>query len=146
VLQVNEVMPAVQKGDIDGIVTNWANPLPDFNAHMKKHTDTQFYTSAFFILMNRAKYDRLPADVRGAVDELSGQTWVEELGQLWNKWAQPVRGGAAGPDHEVIVPDAATMAAWRAGLKPVTERYLEELAKTVPNARETYSKLLELLR
>jgi hypothetical protein len=84
--------------------------------------------------------------VRGAVDELSGQMWVEELGQLWNKWAQPVRGGAAGPGHEVIVPDSATMAAWREGLKPVTDRYLEELAKTVPNAREAYTKLLELLR
>src|SRR5262252_878990 len=30
VLQVNEVMPAVKDGTIDGIVTNWGNPLQDF--------------------------------------------------------------------------------------------------------------------
>ena len=32
------------------------------------------------------------------------------------------------------------------GLKPVTDKYLDELAKSVPGARETYRKLLELLR
>jgi TRAP-type C4-dicarboxylate transport system substrate-binding protein len=147
ILQVNEVMPAVKKGEIDGIVTNWANPLPDFNAHMKKHTDTKFYTSAFFIVMNREKYAGLPMDVRVAVDSLSGDAWVAELGALWNKWAQPVRSGAAEPDHEVIVPDAATMASWRAGLAPVTERYLDELAKgSYPRAREAYRRLVEFAR
>ena len=63
-LQVNDVMPAVQEGKIDGIVTNWGNPLQGFNDHMKNHTDTQFYTSAFFIVMNRGRYDGLPAEVR----------------------------------------------------------------------------------
>src|SRR5262245_46653311 len=145
ILQVNEVMPAVKKGEIDGIVTNWANPLPEFNAHMKKHTDTKFYTSAFFIVMNRAAYERLPADARGAVEALSGDGWVAELGALWNKWAQPVRSGAAEPGHEVIVPAAPTMAAWREGLRPVTEKYLDELAKgAFPRAREAYRQLVEL--
>ena len=147
ILQVNEVMPAVTKGEIDGIVTNWANPLPDFNAHMKKHTDTKFYTSAFFVVMNREKYAGLPADVRAAVDALTGDAWVAELGALWNKWAQPVRSGAGEPGHEVIVPDAATMASWREGLAPVTERYLDELAKgSYPRARDAYRRLLEFAR
>jgi hypothetical protein len=26
---------------------------------MKFHTDTQFYTSAFFVVMNRPSYDRM---------------------------------------------------------------------------------------
>jgi TRAP-type C4-dicarboxylate transport system substrate-binding protein len=34
ILQVNDVMPAVQSGQIEGIVTNWGNPLPGFNAAM----------------------------------------------------------------------------------------------------------------
>ena len=53
ILQVNEVMEAVKEQPIDGIVTNWGNPLQGFNDHMKFHTDTQFYSSAFFIVMNR---------------------------------------------------------------------------------------------
>jgi TRAP-type C4-dicarboxylate transport system substrate-binding protein len=142
VLQVNEVMDAVKSGKIDGIVTNWGNPLQGFNDYMKFHTDTQFYTAAFFIVMNRDKYQSLPADARRAIDELSGEGWSAKFGPLWDKWDQPVRQGAAAPGHEVVVPDDATMAAWREGLRPVTERYLADLAAHgFPNARAVYDKL-----
>jgi TRAP-type C4-dicarboxylate transport system substrate-binding protein len=143
ILQVNEVMDAVESGKIDGIVTNWGNPLQRFNDYMKFHTDTQFYTAAFFIVMNRDKYQSLPADLRRAIDDLSGASWSAKFGPLWDKWDQPVRRGANGPGHEIIVPDAATMAAWHEGLRPVTERYLADLsAHGFPNAREAYEKLV----
>jgi len=146
VLQVNEVMDAVKAGKIEGIVTNWGNPLQGFNDHMKFHTDTQFYTSAFFIVMNRARYDGLPGEVRNALDSICCENWVAKFGPLWDKWDAPVREGAKGPGHEVIVPDAATMAQWREGLRPVSERYLSELsAKGFPNARAAYEKMLRLL-
>lgn len=137
----NEVMPAVKDGKIEGIVTNWANPLQGFNDYMKFHTDTQFYTSAFFIVMNRAKYESLPADIRTTLDSMSGDVLVARFGNLWNQWARPVREGAAAPGHEVIVPDAATMAQWREGLRPVAERYLAELTPRFPNAQAVYDKL-----
>jgi TRAP-type C4-dicarboxylate transport system substrate-binding protein len=147
VLQVNEVMDAVKNGKIDGIVTNWGNPLQDFNDYMKFHTDTQFYTAAFFIVMNREKYQNLSADVRRAIDELSGETWSAKFGPLWDKWDQPVRQDASAPGHEIIVPDPDTMAAWREGLRPVTERYLADLATHgFPNARAAYDKLGAMLR
>jgi TRAP-type C4-dicarboxylate transport system substrate-binding protein len=147
VLQVNDVMPAVKENKIDGIVTNWGNPLQGFNDYMKFHTDTQFYTSAFFVVMNRARYDGLPAEVRTAVDALSGDAWVAKFGPLWDKWDKPVREGANAPGHEVIVPDAATMELWRVGLKPVTERYIADLAAHgFPSARTTYDRLTAALR
>jgi TRAP-type C4-dicarboxylate transport system substrate-binding protein len=139
-------MPAVKEGKIDGIVTNWANPLQGFNDYMKFHTDTQFYASAFFIVMNRASYDGLPADIRAALDSMSGDVLVTRFGNLWAQWARPVREGASAPGHEVIVPDAATMAQWREGLRPVAERYLGELSGRFPRAREVYQKLLDANR
>jgi TRAP-type C4-dicarboxylate transport system substrate-binding protein len=145
-LQVNDVMPAVKDGKIDGIVTNWGNPLPGFNDAMKHHIETQFYTSAFFIVMNKAKYDSLPADVRAAIDEISGDAWVAKFGAYWDKWDKPVRDGANAPGHTVIVPDAARMARWRDALKPVTEDYLDTLAKKFPGARAAYEKLSATLR
>ena len=146
VLQVNDVMPAVKDGKIDGIVTNWGNPLQGFNDFMKFHIDTQFYTSAFFIVMNKAKYDSLPADVRAAIDSISGDVWVAKFGAYWDKWDKPVRDGATAPGHEVVVPDAARMGRWREALKPVTDRYLDELAKKFPGARAAYDKLAASLR
>ena len=145
-LQVNDVMPAVKDGKIDGIVTNWGNPLQGFNDHMKHHTDTQFYTSVFFVVMNRAKFDALPKDVQAAIDSMSGEVWSAKFGLLWDKWDKPVRDGAAGPGHEVIVPDTAVMAQWREGLRPVTDNYLETLSKSFPGARQAYEKLNTQLR
>ena len=147
VLQVNEVMDAVKAGKIEGIVTNWGNPLQGFNDHMKFHTDTQFYTSAFFIVMNRGRYEALPTPVKQAVDAICCEAWVAKFGPLWDKWDGPVSEGAKGPGHEVVVPDAATMATWREGLKPVTDRYLEDLAaKGFSGARAAYDKLAGTLR
>jgi TRAP-type C4-dicarboxylate transport system substrate-binding protein len=140
-LQVNDVMPAVKDGKIDGIVTNWGNPLQGFNDFMKFHIETQFYTSAFFIVMNKTAYDSLAADIRSAIDAISGDAWVGKFGPYWDKWDKPVRDGANAPGHEVIVPDAERMARWRDALKPVTDQYLDELAKKFPGARAAYDKL-----
>ena len=144
VLQVDDVMPAVKAGKIDGIVTNWGNPLQGFNDYMKFHTDTQFYTSAFFVVMNRSSYERLPADVRDALDSISGAAWVEKFGPYWDKWDKPVRDGANAPGHEIVVPDPTTMAQWKAELKPVIERYLATLSARFANARATYDKVIML--
>jgi TRAP-type C4-dicarboxylate transport system substrate-binding protein len=144
VLQVDDVMPGVKEGKLEGIVTNWGNPLQGFNDYMKFHTDTQFYTSAFFVVMNRSSYDRLPADARDALDSISGDAWVAKFGPYWDKWDKPVRDRANAPGHEVVVPDQATMAQWKAELKPVTERYLATLGARFANARETYNKLIML--
>ena len=142
VLQVNEVMPAVKEHRIDGIVTNWGNPLPDFNASMRHHTDIAFYTSAFFVLMNKARFDSLPADIRRAIDDLSNEALVTRFGLLWNKWDQPVRDGASGPGQEVIVPDAATLAQWHDALRPATDRYLDTLsASGFGDVRAAYERL-----
>jgi TRAP-type C4-dicarboxylate transport system substrate-binding protein len=144
VLQVNDVMPAVKVGKIEGIVTNWGNPLQGFNDYMKFHTDTQFYTSVFFVVMNRSTYDGLPMDVRDALDSISGDAWVAKFGPYWDKWDKPVRDGANAPGHEIVVPDSATMAEWKAALKPVTERYLGELSVRFANARAIHDKLIML--
>jgi TRAP-type C4-dicarboxylate transport system substrate-binding protein len=147
VLQVDEVMDVVRSGRIDGIVTNWGNPLPGFNEYMKFHTDVRFYTAAFFIAMNRETYRRLPGDVRRIIDELSGEAWSAQLGALWDTWDRPVRQGAGGPGHEIIVPDAATLAAWREGLRPVTDRCLADLAAHgFSKARVAYERLAGALR
>ena len=87
------------------------------------------------------------SDIRSAVDALSGEAWVVKFGPLWDKWDRPVREGANAPGHEVIVPDAAVMAQWRDGLRPVTDRYLADLAgRGFPGARAAYDRLAGMMR
>ena len=142
ILQVNDVMPAVQRGTIDGIVTNWGNPLPDFNRYMKHHIDIAFYTSAFFLVMNQHKFDSLPPDIQAAIDKVSNETLVEQFGLLWNKWDRPVREGAIGLDQQILVPDDVLLAQWRDTLRPFTEHYLDRLiARGFTDARTVLARL-----
>ena len=82
ILQVNDVMPAVQSGRLDGIVTNWGNPLVGFNDYMKFHTNVAFYSSVFFVVMNKARFDSLPAEVQAAIDAQSNEALVTRFGLL----------------------------------------------------------------
>jgi TRAP-type C4-dicarboxylate transport system substrate-binding protein len=43
------------------------------------------YNTSFVFMMNQAKYDALPADVKKAVDELSGEFAARMLGKGWDK-------------------------------------------------------------
>jgi TRAP-type C4-dicarboxylate transport system substrate-binding protein len=139
-------MPAVAAGQIDGIVTNWGNPLPGFNQAMHFHTEVAFYTSVFFVVMNKDKFASLPPDVQQAIDAQSGAALVDRFGQLWNKWDAPVRDGATGPGQTIIVPDAAALAGWRSALRPVTDSYLADLAAHgFTDARPVYDRLVALL-
>ena len=53
-----------------------------------KHATTfpgGLYNTAFVFLMNQATYDKLPADVKKAVDELSGEHAARLFGRGWDK-------------------------------------------------------------
>jgi TRAP-type C4-dicarboxylate transport system substrate-binding protein len=144
-LQTTEVPAAVTAGRLDGVITNWGNPIQGFNDFMKYHTDVKFYASAFFIVMNKAKYESLPAELRAAVDAISGDAWVAKFGAYWDKWDAPVRQGAR--DHQIIAVDETGMTVWQAALKPVSDAYIDSLAAGgSPGARAAYDRLLQLLR
>ena len=146
ILQVNDVMPAVRSGALDGIVTNWGNPLVGFNDLMRHHTDIAFYTSVFFVVMNQERFASLPPDIQAAIEELSNEALVSRFGLLWNKWDKPVRDGASAPGHEVLVPDGAALEAWRAALQPVTDRYLDGLAANgINDARGIHARLRDMI-
>ncbi len=144
ILQVNDVMPALEAGKIDGIVTNWGNPLPDFDAHMRFHTAVQFYSSVFFVVMNKQKFESLPPDIQAAIDELSNEALVDRFAHLWDKWDAPVRDGAQGVGQQIITPDAAQMALWHDALRPVADHYIAGLAANhVADARRIYDQMRE---
>jgi len=53
-----------------------------------KHATTfpgGLYNTAFVFMMNQAAYDKLPADARKAVDELSGEATAQMFGRGWDR-------------------------------------------------------------
>jgi TRAP-type C4-dicarboxylate transport system substrate-binding protein len=88
-------MPITQVGEslaqkvIDGAALPW-EIVPAVKAHelVKYHTDIPgspaLFTASFFLVMNAAKYDGLPADLRAVIDQNSGQAFAEMAGKMWD--------------------------------------------------------------
>ena len=138
------IVGAVQSRQLDGVVTNWGTPIEGFNEALPRHTAVPFYASAFFIVMNRQRYEELPPDIRQAIDGISGSGLVDRFGPLWDQWDKPYLNGASAPGQEVIRPDAEVLKAWKDGLKPAADRLIEDLrSRGFLDARDVYNQLVK---
>jgi len=134
---------ALEKGTIDGASLIY-DGLYAFRLHtlVKYFLDVKIYTTCFHVVMNPRKFESLPADLRKAIDETTGDAWVNRVGALWNKWDATARTASlARGMEETIVPDA-TRAEWEAKLKPFIEAQIADTEKQgVPNARAIYDEM-----
>lgn len=141
-----EVPQAVQTGVIDGTMTS-REILKDFKlAELLKYvTDYPTVIVSFAAVMDKKRFDKLPADVRKVIDEL-GPDMAVWTGQYHDKenvdgalqWAKKEHGLqilALAPDER---------ARWDAKLKPMEAEWVTEMtAKGLP-AKQYLSRLVEL--
>ena len=89
-------------------------------------TDTSCigYTTAMFVVMNKDKWDALPADVQEILTAVS-EEWVDRHGQAWDEADQAGREFIASlnPPREIIELDEAEQAKWIAAVQPVLDSY-----------------------
>ncbi len=104
------------------------------------------YTTAMFVVMNRKKWDSLPADIRQIIEQVSAE-WVDKHGEAWN---QADREGAEFVQqlgHETIPLSAEEEARWKAAVAPILEAYVKTAGeKGLPAAdflKELQEKIAE---
>lgn len=111
------------------------------------------YTTTFFVVMNKEKWDALPPDIQRVFEEVSAE-WVDKHGQAWN--AADAEGLAFVKElkRSIIELSAEEQAAWTARVTPLLTDYaaradarklpgttfLEALKKQVAEAREAHGK------
>jgi TRAP-type transport system periplasmic protein len=82
-----QIYENLQKGVIEGVATTWELLHSAKLAEVTKyHLDANLYVASFYFVMNKQRYDGLPADVRKAIDDTSGDWLVERFGGWWDKW------------------------------------------------------------
>lgn len=142
-----QIYENLQKNVIDGVVTTWdLVGAIKLNELIKHHTDARLYTAVFYVVMNEAKYNSLPADVKQAIDDTTGDVLVAKFGPWWDKWDAAGRADAVARKNDIIVINEPTRAIWRERLKPMIDKYLAGLeAKGVKDARAIYEKASALV-
>ncbi len=123
---------ALEAGKLDGVLMSFglANSMGVIEAatsHTMLAKDEFFGTSLYLFLMNQARYEALPADLREAIDRNSGRDLSIRAGRAYEKAARAAMETARKAGHAVNVLQPADQLKARTLLLEVLSRY----AKTV---------------
>jgi TRAP-type C4-dicarboxylate transport system substrate-binding protein len=81
------------------------------------------YTTAMFVVINKQKWEKLPADIQKVFTEVSRE-WVSKHGEAWDKADADGREFVKGLQREVITLSAEEQQRWKAAVAPVLAAYV----------------------
>lgn len=131
-MPVPQVPESLAQGVIDGAVVPW-EVVPAVKLHelVKFHTEIPgsptLYTTSFFLVMNQAKYDGLPEDVRKVIDDTTGMTFATEAGNVWDSAGAAVRKMVAEKGNTILTLAEADKAAWMKACEPIAAAWTAEM-------------------
>jgi TRAP-type C4-dicarboxylate transport system substrate-binding protein len=85
------------------------------------------YTSAFMLVMNRERYERLPDDLKAVIDANAGQDLAAEAGRVWDE--AEVAAMRAVEDQGFHALDYLELERWRAKAQPAINAWVEKIGQ-----------------
>jgi len=127
-----QITDAVTKGVVDGAMAAWELvPSVKLDEVTKFHTESPvgepgFSSQAMTLLMNKQKYQSLPADLKAVIDRNSGQALVEAAGKAWDQATEAARAKAKAGGNEIIEIKPTDYAAMRKAAAVVEQEWIKE--------------------
>ncbi len=149
-MPVPQLPESLSKGVIDGTILPW-EVVPAFKVHELTGYSDEFggdhtmITSTMMFVMNKKKYDSLPADLKKVIDNNSGReesAWFTaqlKLGDEAGRQATIKHG------NKVSQIPAAEMAKWQVAAKPVTEDWIKEISGKGLNGKQLHDDAVALI-
>ncbi|MGH6816755.1 MAG: TRAP transporter substrate-binding protein [Hyphomicrobiaceae bacterium] len=151
-MPIPQVPESLAQKVIDGCVVPW-EVVPAIKVHelLKYHTEIPgsptLYTTTFFLAMNKAKYEGLPADLKAAIDKSSGMAAAQMAGNLWDEMGVPVFEMVKARGNVITTISEEEKARWKKATEPVIETWLKTMkdkgldgAKQLETARALLAK------
>ena len=130
-----QVTEAIAKGVVDGSFGAWELVYPTKLSEVTKfHTQPesgQAYPSAtvLTVLMNKQKYDSLPADLKAIVDKTTGDTLVERFGAVWQSVNDNSIKRLQEQGNKITILNATELAKMRKATLGVEEEWVKQIAE-----------------
>lgn len=131
-MPVPQVPQSLAQKVIDGAVIPW-EVVPAVKVHelVKYHTEIPgsptLYSASFFLAMNKAKYEGLPADLRAIIDKNSGAAFAQLAGRMWDEQAVAIRGMVEKRGNTIDQISADEKAKWIKATEGVHTAWIEEM-------------------
>jgi len=131
-MPVPDLPQALSKKVVDGAFIPWEIiPALKLQEMIKYEIEgpnkTRFGNTTFQVSMNEARWNSLPADVKKAFTDASGEAWVRRVGEIWaeNDDAGIAVAERAGNQHIQLT--NAEIEVFKKQLEPVVERWIDEV-------------------
>ena len=151
-MPVPAVTDALSKGTIEGTTIPW-EVAPSLKVHELVRNHTTFagkeglYTQTFAFSMNKAAYDKLPADLKKIIDANSGQAAATLFGKALDDVDKAGREIAVKAGNNIVALDIAETQRWRRTASTVESDWINEVkgkgidgAKLASEARALIAK------
>jgi TRAP-type transport system periplasmic protein len=151
-MPVPQVPESLAQRVIDGAVIPWeVVPAVKVQELTKFHTEIPgsptLYTASFFLAMNKAKYDGLPADLKAVIDRNSGMAFAELAGNMWDAEAVRVSEMVRQRGNTISAITEDEKQKWIKACEPVTAAWIEQMkgrnidgAKLIETAKALIAK------
>ena len=93
------------------------------------------YTTSFFVVMNKDKWNALPKDIRKIIREINDE-WVVKHGEAWDTSDMVGIRYFLNQGNEMIGLDEKEAARWKEAVAPILENYAKEMTEKGFNGRE----------
>jgi len=143
-----ETYEMLQKGVVDGAVY----PL-EANKGWKLGEVTDYataafsaaYTTSFFVVMNKDKWNSLPKDVQATIEAINAE-WIVKHGEAWDVSDMVGIKYFLNQGGQILGVDAKEQERWKAAVAPIIQQYVEDAkAKGIGNAQEIVDFIIKNL-
>jgi TRAP-type C4-dicarboxylate transport system substrate-binding protein len=130
-LPITDTYDAMSKGVIEGLVLDWGGLLNwKFGDLVKHHLQSPGVAStvAFYTVMNKDKWNSLPADIRAIIDKLDGE-WIDRASKKWADWESMGKTELLKKGGKIVTLSKEDNARWVEKMKPILDDYVQATKK-----------------
>ena len=131
-MPVAAVTEGIQKGVVDGAMAPWeVLPVTKIDEVTKYHMVGEanlpsFGQTPLTILMNKQKYEGLPADLKAVIDKNSGATLSEMAGKVWDQGNEEAQKGLVAKGNKILIIKEAIYNGMRKAAEPVEADWIKQ--------------------
>ena len=131
-MPVPQVPESIAQGAIEGAVVPW-EVVPSIklhelvNFHLEIPGTPTLYTASFFLAMNKAKFDGLPADLQKIIDDTTGLAFATAAGKMWDEAGKEVEDMVRKRGNTISVLAESEKTKWVTACEPITAAWIEQI-------------------
>jgi len=142
----NDIYSSVEKGVINGFSIGWEGIDSYRLEEVTTNTlDARLYVGPFAVLMNKKSWEGLPADVKKAIDKVSGMAAAELFGKAADDGEAYIKKLMKDRGAEINSLAEDEYLKWVDAVMPVRQEWVTSMESKKLPGREVYNKFVQLV-